>query len=719
MTPICYSLKKMAWLIMTILCLSSGRLHAQVYSNSQTNGVTGLCVLCSVNNPNNAVGSTSLNDYSTFSITAGLLGTTVYQTLIFPAVSTTGCDSLIIGIGSSDALLSVNLFSGITVQTFNGVTANNDVQQITSSSLRLLQSNTRAEVLLKPVNTFDRVKITLSSSLVGLLNGFRLYYAYHKPIIPTPTAIDSTAICAGGTTTLTATGITGSTIRWYNAANGGTLLFTGSNYVVSTANTATYYAEANVNGCTSSRKPVKVIVNPKPANPVYLVPQGIVCGSAALLVSNYTSGINYSVSIHYVPLLAPTFDTAYTVINSNLVVTPAVVIANGGQAYVNIQAVNSVTGCRSDTVSSIIVIGSSARLPVVNVDSITICKGDTAAFTASNPVSTQVQFFWYDAPFGGNLLFIGPTFKISPQITTTYYVAARYTCEFPTRKAIKVIVTKLPDPIFSVPQGVICGGPNIKITNHQPGFNYRIRETHRFNTTVLYDTSFLIVNKDTFKLPGFSGLVSTTANISIQAIDPITGCKSDTVTRAYVQGNAGGLPSVTADSVTICNGNSTTLHAFVPDLTIANIYWYNAPVGGTLLFTGNDFTVSPTSNTTYYVTSGVYCEYSQRKRVNVYVNNCMAPATSLLKGKNISSARTVKLLQLFPNPTTGEIRFVKDEDLSGSLIIVKDLTGREVQREILRKNGLSLSKQIPAGLYFIQVTTIKKEVYSGKILLQQ
>ncbi|MGO4293174.1 T9SS type A sorting domain-containing protein [Chitinophaga sp. RAB17] len=76
-----------------------------------------------------------------------------------------------------------------------------------------------------------------------------------------------------------------------------------------------------------------------------------------------------------------------------------------------------------------------------------------------------------------------------------------------------------------------------------------------------------------------------------------------------------------------------------------------------------------------------------------------------------------KQLQLKPNPS-GEIRLATNEDLSGSLVIINDLDGREAQRELLTKNGLSISKKAGTGLYFIQVITTKKQIYPGKILLQ-
>jgi hypothetical protein len=711
---------KMAWLIIIFVSLSNIKLHAQVYANSQVNGVTGLCLICGVSNPNNPVDNSNLNDYSTFSITAGLLGTTVYQTLIFPAVSTTGCDSLVIGIGSGDALLSVNLFAGITVQTFNGVTANNDVQQITASNLSLLQNNTRAEVLLKPANTFDRVKITLSSSLVGLLNGFRLYYAYRKPSTPTPVTVDSTAICAGDSATLAATVVNNATIRWYNASSSGSLLYTGNNYRVSPATTTTYYAEASLNGCNSVRKAVKVIVNPRPANPTYTLPQSTVCGNQIITVSNYQPGINYNVRAKYSNYVSVIRDTSYTVVNSNTVIVTNFSAYSSQPVDIYIQAVNAVTGCKSDSVHKLFVFGATAELPTVDADSVTICYDQSATLHAYIPISSLPTIRWYDAPTGGNLLYSGNYYTVSPSVTTTYYVTAAVPCEYPQRRPVKVIVTKLPAPNYVLPEGYTCGIVHkFPILNHQSGFNYNVRVKYTNSIgVILLDTSYVVVNKDTIITTMQPQTLLMQGDIYVQAVNPINGCKSDTVHQIFIVGSSSVLPSVDADSINLCSGDSATLHAFVPNTSVPVIRWYDASSGGNLLFTGNYYKVGPLVNTTYYVTSAYLCDYPQRKPVKVTISDCLARNTLISKEKDHSPSLAIKQLQLYPNPTRGEIRLATKEDLSGSLVIIKDLNGREIQREILKKNGLSISKQAGTGLYFIQVITPKKEIYSGKILLQ-
>ena len=80
-----------------------------------------------------------------------------------------------------------------------------------------------------------------------------------NPTPATPTAADVT-ICTNNTATLTATA-PGGNYEWYNAANGGTLLGTGTNLTTPIlTTTTTYYIQTTINGCSSSRDSVTVFV---------------------------------------------------------------------------------------------------------------------------------------------------------------------------------------------------------------------------------------------------------------------------------------------------------------------------------------------------------------------------------------------------------------------------------------------------------------------------
>ncbi|MBC9932194.1 T9SS type A sorting domain-containing protein [Chitinophaga qingshengii] len=709
--------KKFYFLYLILLLCSTllQRTQAQVYANSQTNGVTGLCLLCGVTNADNAV-NTNLNDYSTYNISVGLLGVTVYQTLIFPSGSTAGCDSLVIGIGSDNAVLSVNLVGGLTVQTFNGTTANNDAHVVDSTNFRAWGNN-RGEIVLRPSAAFDRVKVTLSSSLVGLLTSFHLYGAYRKPAIAPPVPVlDTLHLCKGDTTFVVASGSAGTTVKWYNAPTGGTLLYTGSIYMVSPVVSTDYYAEASANGCTSLRSVVNVHVHPKPADPAFKVHLGDLCNTAAIPVTNYTPDVFYKVHTFYYDFDGPILDTSFIVTNTDTVIVRDINSYFNANVDIEIQAVNKYTGCASNVVKQTMVFGAHSTYADVDTSQVTICKGDSVtlhAWAHGQPGNTLIHLRWYDKPTGGTLLYTGQYFRVSPADTTDYYVTPAYYCENLIRTKVRVNVRKLPLPIYDVPQGPTCGVINIRIKNYQPGYSYRARFRFRYSPQILLDTSFVVSHTDIISTPVFYPPLPAVTDVYIQAVDSLTGCRSDTAYNLIHTDGYAGKPQVDTNLVSICRGDSATLHGFVPVYTLARIRWYTTPTGGIPVYVGNYFKVSPQSTTTYYIGAGYGCEYPERTPVTIVVNQCYQQAVVL------SQQPLKHSLELYPNPTTGEIRLQLDKSMPGSELIIRNLQGVEVQRSILRDNRLVLSSKLTNGIYFIEIRTGAREVYTGRVVLKR
>ncbi len=101
-------------------------------------------------------------------------------------------------------------------------------------------------------------------------------------------SVTAASRCGTGSVTLTASaGIGGSSVRWYNALTGGTLLSTGTSYATpSISMTTTYYAVTynSTNGCESSpRTPVTATINPVPGQPAPT--HGSRCGQGSITLS--------------------------------------------------------------------------------------------------------------------------------------------------------------------------------------------------------------------------------------------------------------------------------------------------------------------------------------------------------------------------------------------------------------------------------------------------
>lgn len=167
---------KVVFAIIFVLLSTMSYAQDKVYVSSQTNQITGFCTLCFMQNGQNVVGSNE-NDYATMILPLGVSGR-ISQTLFFPA-TTKKITKVVIGIGSGNTVLSLQLLGGVSIETFMGNTSNNDATQVDSSMLKLAQGSNRGTVELVPKKPFDRVKITLASGILGLNDGLRIYYGYY------------------------------------------------------------------------------------------------------------------------------------------------------------------------------------------------------------------------------------------------------------------------------------------------------------------------------------------------------------------------------------------------------------------------------------------------------------------------------------------------------------------------------------------------------------
>ena len=100
------------------------------------------------------------------------------------------------------------------------------------------------------------------------------------PMAPSTTNI---SICSGTTATLTAGAITtGATVKWYDAATGGSLLFTGNPFTTPTLTaTTSYWVTQTTGGCESARVKVDVTINP-------ILTPTISCGTSTINSVQFT-----------------------------------------------------------------------------------------------------------------------------------------------------------------------------------------------------------------------------------------------------------------------------------------------------------------------------------------------------------------------------------------------------------------------------------------------
>ncbi|WP_295801647.1 cadherin-like beta sandwich domain-containing protein [Mucilaginibacter sp.] len=107
----------------------------------------------------------------------------------------------------------------------------------------------------------------------------------------TPSVSGNFTICSGSTATFTASGASGASFGWYDAATGGTLLSTSATYTTPVLTASkNYYVQQTVSGSTSSRLAVTVVVAAAPSltTPTNLLatPATICQGTFSALTAN-------------------------------------------------------------------------------------------------------------------------------------------------------------------------------------------------------------------------------------------------------------------------------------------------------------------------------------------------------------------------------------------------------------------------------------------------
>lgn len=400
---------------------------------------------------------------------------------------------------------------------------------------------------------------------------------------PVPTVtVNSQTICAGGTTSLTATpSITGGTYSW---SPGGQTTPTIS---VSPGSTTNYTVTYTHSGCTATGIG-SVTVTPLPS---VTVNSATICNgqSAILTGSGATSYSWYTGSTSNPITVSPTTTTNYTVKGTTadcadtaisiVTVTPlptvtvnspaicngqsATLTAGGAATYswntgatinpltvspattTNYTVTGTASGCSETVISTVTV----APLPSVTVNSPTICEGQTATLTASGATT----YNWSDGSTSNPL-------SVSPTSTANYTVTG--TASGCSDTAISTVTVNAL-PVLMVNSPSICPGQTATVTASGAS-------TYSWNTGA---TSASITDN-----PASTTTYSVTGTTS--------GCSS-TVTTSITVGSS---ILISVNSPNICTGQSVTLTA-----DNASVYtWSNGD-------TGSSTTVSPANTTSYTV----------------------------------------------------------------------------------------------------------------------
>jgi large repetitive protein len=393
----------------TVTVLNNGGGTACNAANAQNSGINGICLLCGITGAGNSTDADPSN-FTRISLAVGVSGSG-YQQLIFPAVGT-ATDSIRLDLALPTGLADVGLLNNVTVTVLNGTTVVKTVQLNGGLlSLRLLSGNRFTATVLAG-GAYDRVQVSFGA-LATVLTSLDIYGA--TVIYPSPTiTAGAQTICAGGTSTLTATANGGTILAWYDAATGGTQLATGETFTTPALTaTTTYYIQVSKAGCpNATRIPVTVTVTPALPTPVLATIANVCEGSSATLsVANPDAAVIYK-----------WYDAA---VGGNLVFTGAIfstpALTAATTYYVEAAQGNCTSAARAAAAVSV---NPRPALPGVTASSSTVSAGQTAILTASSADPTNT-FNWYTSNTSTTPVYVGATYVTPPLLaTTTYYVEA-------------------------------------------------------------------------------------------------------------------------------------------------------------------------------------------------------------------------------------------------------------------------------------------------------
>ena len=395
-----------------------------------------LCLLCGITDPS---GSTDADPATFTTINLGVNVAGVgYQKLIFPN-SGAATDSIRLDLETPVGLADIGLINGGTITVYNGTTVVK-VYPLSSSLLNLqLLNGNRFQVTLAATGTYNAVEVRFGA-VANLLSRYNIYGA--SIIYPNPTvAATGQTICAGNTTTLTATANGGTTLKWYATAASGTALATGETFTTPVlAATTTYYIEVSKAGCANAlRIPVTVTVTAAPTPAVLATVLPVCYGSTASLVVN-TPGAGVSYNWYTVPAGGTSVFTGTTF------VTPALTAST--TYYV--EAANP--GCGVSTRTAVpVTVNPIVTLPQIQASATTVASGQSVILTATSP-DANVTFNWFDSATATTPKFSGATYVTEPlTATTTYYLEAKSNatgCISLSRVQVTITVdNSLPSPV--------------------------------------------------------------------------------------------------------------------------------------------------------------------------------------------------------------------------------------------------------------------------------
>lgn len=439
--------------------------------------------------------------------------------------------------------------------------------------------------------------ITLTASNTGCGSDVSSKTLTVAPLSPPP-VISATPVnyCVGATAVpLTATG---TALRWYTSATGGTGSITAPTPNTNSPGTFTWYvAQTTPGNCESPRVPVTVTVYALPVRPAVNSPVQLCLNQAAAPLTATGAGLKWYASDGTPLPSAPTPST----------------LATGTTRYFVTQTTNNCEGPRAliDVIVSPLPVAPVVNTPVI------YCQGQPA----SPLTAPGSNLRWYTGPAGGIGATSAPTPSTAIAGTTSYYVSVVTGCGESPRSKIDVTVNAAPSANISYTPAALCntaGSPAVAVVQTgTPNGTYSISPGGMTinNTTGAISPAGANAGVYTirYSIPASGGCpaYSTTTSVTISsaptaAISYPSLCTSDGVTSVSRIGTAGGTYTSTGGlTINATTGAITPATSTPGTYTVTYTIAASAPCPGVTATASVTVTQAPTAGISY--TPAVLC----------------------------------------------------------------------------------------------------------------
>lgn len=445
------------------------------------------------------------------------------------------------------------------------------------------------------------------------------YISINSPVMP---SASGAVVCNGAAATLTASG--SGTVKWYNAASGGTLLATGNSYTTpNLSSSTTYYAVSSTTVAPVFGGPANNTVFGggsyftvtgtehyqtfnvlQPCTLKTVVVYSNAAGSRIIELRNSSSAVITSTTVSLgtgtqtVTLNFPLTPGSNYQLNLNAASPVTNLYRNNtGSGYpYNINSLVSITGndvgsnyyyffynwqvqadgCQSAPVAVTATVSTGGSLAV---NSPSLCAGSTVTLTATGATS----YTWSGGPNTAS-------YAVSPSSTSIYTVSGIGSGGCINTQTTQVTVSSLPPT--SVLSNSICAGATATLIASGAS-------TYSWNTGAT--TANLIIS------PSSTTVYTVTGTSAAGCVKTATG--------TVVVGTA---PAISVSSASVCAGSPAVLSAS----GVTSYTWASGPNSAS-------YTVSPSSTTVYTVTGNLTgCSVPATATATVTVNSIPTISTS-------------------------------------------------------------------------------------------